>query len=343
MTIDLRSDTITQPTPKMRQGMAQAQVGDDVWGEDPTVRELEEVGARMIGKEAALFVASGTMGNQVAVMTHAARGEEIVVEAEAHVYYYEAAALAVLAGVQVWPIHGTRGYLPPDEIAAAVRSDNIHFPRTALLCIENTHNRAGGAVLTVAQTEAMAAAAHTRGVSVHLDGARIFNAATALGVPAATLAAPADSVMFCLSKGLCAPVGSLLAGSKQFIARARKHRKQLGGGMRQAGILAAAGLVALSDMTGRLGEDHANAKLLAKGLAAIRGLTLDSASVQTNMVVFSVADLKMTSEAFLERLAAKGVKGLSMGPASVRFVTHHDVTTAQIADALGIIAGVIHA
>ena len=341
MAIDLRSDTVTQPTPAMRAAMARARVGDDVFGEDPTVRELEELGAAMVGKEAALFVPSGTMGNQVAVMAHAGRGDEVIVEAEAHIYYYEAGALAVLAGVQAWPVAGERGYIPPERIAAAIRSENIHFPRTALLCLENTHNRAGGAVLTAGEMRAMAGAAHARGVPVHLDGARIFNAAVALGVSAAELAAPADSVMFCLSKGLCAPVGSLLAGSRDFIARARRCRKQLGGGMRQAGIIAAAGIVALREMVERLAEDHAKAKRLAEGLAAIRGLALDPAAVQTNIVLFSVAALGVGSEEFLARLAGRGVLGTSFGKDTVRFVTHHDVEPAQIDLALRAVAEVV--
>jgi len=324
----------------MREAMARAEVGDDVFGEDPTIRELEETGAAMAGKEAALFVASGTMGNQVAVMTHAARGDEIVVEAGAHLYYYEAGALAVLAGVQVWPLAGEHGYLAPEKIAAGIRPDNIHFPRTALVCLENTHNRAGGAVLTVAQTKAAADAAHARGVPVHLDGARIFNAAAALRVPAADLAAPVDSVMFCLSKGLCAPVGSLLAGSKEFIERARRHRKQLGGGMRQAGILGAAGLIGLREMAPRLVEDHAKARRLAEGLAEIKGLTFDPARVQTNIVVFSIAPLGLGSDEFLARLADRGVLGVGFGPETVRFVTHHDVIAGQIDEALRVVAAV---
>ncbi|MGQ9778296.1 MAG: low-specificity L-threonine aldolase [Bacillota bacterium] len=340
MAIDLRSDTVTQPTPAMRAAMARARVGDDVFGEDPTVRELEELGAAMVGKEAALFVPSGTMGNQVAVMAHTMRGDEVIVEAEAHIYYYEVGALAVLAGVQARPVAGERGYIPPERIAAHIRPENIHFPRTALLCLENTHNRAGGAVITPHQMRAMAEAAHARGIPVHLDGARIFNAAVALGVSAAELAAPADSVMFCLSKGLCAPVGSLLAGSHEFIARARKCRKLLGGGMRQAGILAAAGIVALREMVDRLAEDHAKARRLAEGLAAIRGIAIEPAGVQTNIVLFSVAPLGVGSEEFLARLAARGVLGTSFGEETVRFVTHHDVEPAQIDAALRAVAEV---
>lgn len=343
MHIDLRSDTVTKPTPSMRAAMARAEVGDDVFGEDPTVRELEELGAEMMGKEAALFVASGTMGNQVAVMAHAGRGEEIIVEAGAHLYFYEAGALAVLAGVQVWPVAGERGRLTPAQVAAAIRGENIHFPRTALLCLENTHNRAGGAVWTADETRAAAEAARARGVPVHLDGARIFNAAAALGVSAASLAAEADSVMFCLSKGLCAPVGSLLAGSREFIARARRHRKQLGGGMRQAGILAAAGLVALREMTGRLAEDHAKARRLAEGLAGIPGIDLDPGAVQTNIVLFSIERLGVESAGFLGALAERGVLGVDFGPATVRFVTHHDVSSGDIEKALRVVDEVARA
>ena len=257
--IDLRSDTVTKPTSAMRQAMATAEVGDDVYEEDPTVRRLEALGAEMIGKEAALFVPSGTMGNQIAAMTHLNRGDEVILEAESHIFYYEVGGLALLSGAQARPLPGRRGFMEPEQITHAIREENIHFPRTGLLCLENTHNRAGGAVLTPEQTKAMAEAGRQKGIPVHLDGARIFNAAIALGIDVRELTAPVDSVMFCLSKGLGAPVGSILAGSKCFITHARKNRKVLGGGLRQSGVLAAAGLIALEQMVERLAEDHDHA------------------------------------------------------------------------------------
>lgn len=247
--IDLRSDTVTQPTKEMRQAMVSAEVGDDVYGEDPTTRKLEVIAAEMIGKEDALFVTSGTMGNQVAAMTHLQRGDEVLLEAESHMFYYEVGGLALLSAAQTRTIPGNRGFMEPELIAQAIRADDLHFPRTGLLCLENTHNRAGGAVLTPKQMGLMAKVAQERGLPVHLDGARIFNAAIALGIDVRELTAPVDSVMFCLSKGLGAPVGSLLAGTKKFIAKARKHRKVLGGGLRQSGIIAAAGIIALEKLS----------------------------------------------------------------------------------------------
>lgn len=341
--IDLRSDTVTLPTPEMRRAMFEAEVGDDVYGEDPTVNRLEEAAAALLGKEAGLFVPTGTQGNQVAVLTHAGRGEEVIAEAESHLFYYEVGAVAALAGCQVRVVPGVRGAMDPERVEAAIRSENIHFPRTALVCLENTHNRAGGAVLPPGNAAAVAEVARRHGLPVHLDGARIFNAAVALGVPAAQVAAPADSVMFCLSKGLAAPVGSVLVGSRAFIARARVSRKLLGGGMRQAGILAAAGLVALRTMVARLAEDHQNAARLAAGLGGLPGLEVDPEGVETNIVAFRVADPRWDAPGLAAALRAAGVLCNAMGPRAVRMVTHKDVVRADVDEALDRVEGALRA
>jgi threonine aldolase len=338
--IDLRSDTVTTPTPEMRKAMAAAEVGDDVYGEDPTVRRLEERGASLLGKDDGLFVPSGTMGNLVAVMTHCARGDEVILEAESHIYYYEVAGLAALAQVLPRLIPGRRGTFGPDVLRSTLRPQNLHFPATSLVGLENTHNRAGGAVWPPAEFEATAAVAHEAGLSVHLDGARIFNAAAFLGRPAAELARGADSVMFCLSKGLSAPVGSLLVGARDFISRARKNRKMVGGGMRQAGVIAAAGLVALRTMVERLTDDHRNARALAEGLADIAGLVVDLDGVQTNMVMAGVGGLGLTAPQLTARLAARGVLVNAVDAVRVRFVTHRNVDRAGIGEALSVIAAV---
>lgn len=335
--IDLRSDTVTLPTEAMRRAMAEAEVGDDVYGEDPTVRRLEELGAGMVGKEAALFVPTGTMGNQVSVMTHTRRGEEVILETESHIFYYEVAGLAALSGVQAKTVPGVRGVMDPAQVEAAVREENIHFPRTALVCLENTHNRAGGTVVPLDNMAAVADVAHRHGAAVHLDGARLFNAATALGVPAARVAAPADSVMFALSKGLAAPVGSLVAGRREWVERARKNRKLLGGGMRQVGVLAAAGIVALTTMVERLAEDHANARRLGEGIASIRGLAVDLDTVQTNMVSFEVTKPGLTASALSAMLGEQGVKANPSGPSRIRMVTHKDVSAADVDQTLKVL------
>jgi threonine aldolase len=332
--IDLRSDTVTKPTPEMRRAMLEAEVGDDVYGEDPTVNQLEAEAAALLGKEAALFVPTGTQGNQVAILTHTQRGDEVIMEAESHVFYYEVGGIAALSGCQTRPLPGFRGAMDPDQVAAAIRSDNIHFPRTGLVCVENTHNRSGGCILPPENVAAIAEVAHARGVPVHMDGARIFNAAVALGRPAAELVAPVDSVMFCLSKGLAAPVGSMLVGSREFIARARRYRKLLGGGMRQVGVLAAAGLVALRTMIDRLAEDHANARRLAEGLSAIPGLQVEHETVQTNMVMFDILDRRWDAAALSGALSRAGVLCNAVGPRRIRLVTHKDVAGADIPEAL---------
>ena len=327
--IDLRSDTVTKPTDEMRAAMASAEVGDDVWGDDPTVNRLEAVAAEWLGKEAALFVASGTMGNQVAVMTHCRPGDEVLVEAEAHVYWYEVGGIARLAGAQPRTILTPDGTLTPDLVRSAVREENIHYPTPRLLCLENTHNRAGGKLHPLAEFRAVTDLAHSLGLKVHLDGARLANAAVAQGVTMAEAAAGADSVMCCLSKGLCAPVGSVLAGTREFIAEARKNRKVLGGGMRQAGILAAAGLISIEKMVGRLQEDHQLAKDIAAALQDVPHVTCDLTKVETNMVQ---VDLDRPAGPVVDALAHEGVLCGTSGPTRIRLVTHHDVAGTHPAE-----------
>ena len=329
--IDLRSDTVTHPTPAMREAMAQAVVGDDVFGEDPTVQRLEAMAAELMGKEAALFVASGTMGNLTCLLAHCQRGDEAIVGSEAHVLHYEVGGAAGLGGIQLRPVpNDARGLLDIEAVEATMRGQNIHFPRTALVCLENTHNRCGGGVITPEETAEVVELARRYGAAVHLDGARIFNAAVALGVPAAQLAAEVDSVTFCLSKGLAAPVGSLVCGSGDFVARARKARKMLGGGMRQVGVIAAAGIIALETMIDRLAEDHEHARLLAHGLAQVSGVRIDATSVQTNIVVLNVDD----GAAFQRRLQELGVLTTAFGPSRVRMVTHYGIMRQDIEEAL---------
>lgn len=341
--IDLRSDTVTKPTPEMRRAMFEAEVGDDVYGEDPTVNRLEAEAAALLGKEAALYVPSGTQGNQIAILTHTHRGAEVVAEAESHVFFYEVGGIAALSACQVRQVPGVNGAMDLDRVAAAIRPENIHFPHTALVCVENTHNRAGGCVVPQENIEAVAAAAHAKGVPVHMDGARIFNAAVAQGRKVSELVAPVDSVMFCVSKGLSAPVGSLVVGTRDFIARARQNRKLLGGGMRQAGILAAAGLVALHTMVDRLAEDHANARRLAQGLTQIPGLMVDLETVQTNMVMCDLLDGQWSAAAVAEAFAEAGVLANANGPRRIRFVTHKDVAAADIPEVLDRIERVVKA
>ncbi|MBC7262972.1 MAG: low-specificity L-threonine aldolase [Chloroflexi bacterium] len=329
--VDLRSDTVTLPTPEMRRAMYEAELGDDVFGEDPTVNRLQEVAAQRMGKEAALFVASGTMGNLVAILTHCGRGDEVIMGDQAHTFMYEVGGAAALGGIQPRLVpNRPDGTLPLESLEAAIRAPDVHYPISRLVCLENTHNRCGGAVLPVDYMQAVGELVHRHGLSLHLDGARIFNAAIALGVEAQDLAAPADSVMFCLSKGLSCPVGSILCGSQEFIERARRNRKMVGGGMRQVGVLAAAGLVALETMVERLADDHAHARRLAEGLSALPGITLDPDTVRTNIVIFEVHSRKVTATAFVEQLAREGVKMLSIGGAKVRAVTHYGIEGEDI-------------
>lgn len=329
--VDLRSDTLTLPTPAMRQAMYEAEVGDDVLGEDPTINRLETLAAEMVGKEAALFVPSGTMGNLVSILTHCQRGDEIILGEKAHVFVFEVAAASAFGGVQVHIIpNGRDGTLDPETVLATIRGENIHLPPTRLVCLENTHNWCGGCVLSPEQMDSVAVPVRERGIAVHLDGARVFNAAVALGVDVKELTRNVDSVMFCLSKGLCAPVGSLVAGTEDFIRRARKNRKMLGGGMRQGGILAAAGIVALTEMVGRLEEDHRNARLLGEGLSDVEGLSVDLDTVQTNMVFFNLVTDKMAVPELLLALDDEGVKVGHYGAGRFRAVTHHGIEEEDI-------------
>ena len=323
--IDLRSDTVTTPTPVMREAMYAADVGDDVYGEDPTVNRLQALAAEKTGKEGGLFVPSGTMGNLAAVLTHCGRGDEVILGDLAHTFLLEAGGISAVGGVHSHQVHNwADGTLALDDIRAAIRPDDAHFPATRLICLENTHNRCGGVALSVEYTRQVGDLARQNNLGVHLDGARLFNAAVALGVSAADLAGPADSVTFCLSKALCAPVGSVLCGSGEFIRRAHRIRKQLGGGMRQAGVLAAAGIVALETMVERLAEDHARAKTLASRLQVLNGLILDPGSPYTNMIFVSLAeDLPLDGRQFASRLFELGVKLGVVGPRRLRLVLHY--------------------
>ncbi|TQK75198.1 L-threonine aldolase [Brevibacillus sp. AG162] len=327
MKIDLRSDTITKPTEEMLRAMAEAEVGDDVYREDPTVNRLEAIAAEILGKEAALFVTSGTQGNQVAVLTHCVNGDEVIAEADSHIFYYEGGAMSALAGVQTRTLVGERGALRAEGVERAIRGNNIHFPRTKLICLENTHNRAGGAVISVAQMKSVYDIAQKYSIPVHLDGARLFNAAVAQGVAVSELSAFADTVQICLSKGLSAPVGSILAGDRAFIEEARWWRKKLGGGLRQAGYLAAPGIIALTQMTERLAEDHERAQQLAKGL---RQLSLQVEQVETNIVLVNTDSIGQTAVAFLERLEEKGVLAVDFDEYVIRFTTHRHIRDQHI-------------
>ena len=338
--VDLRSDTLTLPTPEMRDAMARAEVGDDVWEEDPTVKRFEAMAAERLGKAAGLFVTSGTMGNLVSVVSQAQAGQEVVLDLDSHIFNNEVAGASVVGNVQMRPVKTARGFLTPDQVREALRPANIHIPPTGLVCIENTHNRHGGTCCTPEEISAVAAVAHRAGVPVHLDGARLFNAAVALKRPARDFVRDIDSVTFCVSKGLAAPVGSVICGSSEVVARARRVRKMLGGGMRQAGVIAAAGIVALERMVDRLAEDHANARALAEGVARLPGLSIDLASVQTNIVIFGVerggtpeASAAATAE-LVAGCAARKVKIHAIGPSSVRCVTHKDIDAEDIARTL---------
>jgi threonine aldolase len=331
--VHLRSDTLTLPTPLMREAMARAEVGDDVWEEDPTVQRLEAAAAARLGKEAALFVTSGTQGNLVAVLAQTRPGQEILLDEDSHVFNYEGAGAALIGGVQTRPLRTERGFLAPEQVRAALRPSNIHIPPTGLVCLENTHNRHGGTCCTPDEIEAVAAVAREAGIPVHLDGARLFNAAVALGRPAADFARPVDSVTFCLSKGLGAPVGSLLCGERKLVQRARRIRKMLGGGMRQAGILAAAGLVALDTMVDRLAEDHASCRRLAEGVALLPGLRVALPTVQTNILIFRASHPGGAAELQSGCLARK-VKIHQIGPDAIRCVTHKDVDVEDVDRAL---------
>jgi threonine aldolase len=334
--VDLRSDTVTRPTPEMRAAMAAAEVGDDVMREDPTINRLQEMAAERMGKEAGLFVPSGTMGNLAAVLAHCGRGDEVILGSLGHTFLFEGGGIAALGGVHSYVLpNQPDGTLRLEDIRGAIRPDDVHAPVTRLITLENTHNRCGGVVLPLEYMDAVGALARERGLALHLDGARIFNAAAALGVPAARVAQAADSVTFCLSKGLCAPVGSVLCGSTAFVDKARRIRKHLGGGMRQAGVLAAAGIVALEGMTARLVEDHRRAQCLALGLSKVPGLRLERETPPTNMV-FAVLDDAVPAAAgeIARRLSERGVRVGAVGERRFRMVTHNDVDDAGVEHAI---------
>ncbi|MHC1744802.1 MAG: low-specificity L-threonine aldolase [Syntrophobacteraceae bacterium] len=337
-TVDLRSDTVTHPTPEMRRAMAEAEVGDDVFGEDPTVNRLEALAARKLGKDAALFVTSGTMANLVSILTHCGRGDEVILGDNSHTFNYEQGGIASLGSVHPRPLRNRPdGTLDLDEIESAVRPDNVHFPRTRLIVLENTQNRCFGRALDLAYLKAVRTLADRHHIKIHVDGARIFNAAAALDVQVHELASDADSISFCLSKALAAPVGSVVCGPAGFIGEARRWRKAVGGGMRQAGVLAAAGIVALTTMIDRLPEDHANARLLAEGLASVEGLKVPLEHVQSNIVYFEVARDGMTAQELAARLRERDVLILPTGARTLRAVTHYMVTRDDIARALDVI------
>jgi threonine aldolase len=341
--IDLRSDTVTKPSPEMRRAMADAVVGDDVFMEDPTLNKLQERAADLFRREAALFVPSGSMGNLICVMAQTRPGQEVICETNGHVYNYEMGSLAAVGGVLPRVVPGVDGLLSWDAVSAAIRPKVYYRPQTALVCLENTVNMAGGTVYPTAVVEEICGHAHQQNISVHLDGARVFNAATYLKEDVARMTAPFDSVQFCLSKGLGAPVGSMIVGTREFIERCRPIRKMLGGGMRQAGVLAAAGLIALEEGPKRLQQDHDNAKALALRLAAVRGITLDAAKVATNIVIFGVGQSGLSSAEFLKRLAERQVLAVPVDVVRVRMVTHLDVTRADIEAAASAVEQVMEA
>ncbi|HMF64913.1 MAG TPA: low-specificity L-threonine aldolase [Edaphobacter sp.] len=340
--IDLRSDTVTRPTPAMRKAMAEAEVGDDVYGEDPTVNRLEKEAAAVFGREAAIFVPTGTMGNQIAIRLHTEHGQEVICESRSHVLDWEMAMMAAFSGCQARTVEGERGVLTWEKIRRAIGPKIYYRQPTGLVCLENTHNMAGGTVTPLEVLKDVWRGAKEAGLPVHLDGARVFNATTALGISVAELTAGFDTVMFCLSKGLGAPVGSILVGSAKAIERARVFRKALGGGMRQAGVLAAAGLIALNEMTKRLAEDHANARLLAEAVANASSAEIDLDAVETNIVIFKLRK-EGDAAGFCAALKQKDVLASAIGPHSVRFVTHYDVSREDCREAAEIVTAQLEA
>lgn len=340
--IDLRSDTVTLPTPAMREAIYRAELGDDVFGEDPTTNQLEKIAAERVGKEAAVLVVSGTMGNLVCILTHCARGEEVILGDQSHTFLYEAGGMSALGGIHPHTIRNQPdGTMRLEDIKAAIRGDSLHFARTRLICLENTHNRCDGAALTPEYTDAVVTLAKEHGLSVHLDGARVFNASVALGIDVRELTRGVDSLSFCLSKGLSAPVGSVVCGSNEFIAEARRARKILGGGMRQAGIIAAAGIVALQQMVDRIAEDHKNARRLAEGIVRIHGLSIDLARIQTNIIYFDVVTDRLKAEKLVTELRKRGIKLLCVGPSRLRMVTHYGISSDDIDLALAALAEIM--
>jgi threonine aldolase len=342
--IDFRSDTVTQPTPEMREAMARAEVGDDVFGDDPTVNRLQELAAEKMGKQDALFVPSGTMGNLAAILSHCQRGDEVIIGQRNHSYQHEAGGLSVVGGISSYQLKNQPdGSLLPEDVEDAIRPDDPHDAITRLVCLENTHNNCGGTVQSPEYTRQVSRLAHNNGLKVHLDGARLFNAAAALGVPARELAEPVDSVTFCLSKGLCAPVGSVLCGDREFIRKAKRARKLLGGGMRQAGILAAAGIIALEKMVDRLAEDHERARKLADGLRQNDCILLDPGTPATNMIFFDLAPhAKLSARQICDRLKPDGILVTPSGERRFRLVTHYWIDDAAVDKVVDAFSSVLH-
>jgi threonine aldolase len=334
--VDLRSDTVTLPTEEMLEAIKTAELGDDVYGEDPTVNRLEELAAKKMGKEAALLTTSGTQANLISVMSQTKRGDEIILEADAHMYYYEVGAFSALGGLIPRLVKGNMGVMSRKDIEDVLRPPNIHFPTTSLICIENTHNRAGGTVWSPSQIKAVSDLAKDHDLRVHMDGARIFNAAIALGLDVREFTKHVDTLMFCLSKGLSAPIGSLVVGERQFIDRARKYRKMLGGGMRQAGVIAAPGIIAIEKMVDRLRDDHENARKLAVGLSRIEGIAIDLQRVQTNIVLYDVGGLGIDGKSWVAELGKHGVKAGAQELGRVRMVTHRGIEKEDIEYTLGV-------
>lgn len=335
--IDLRSDTVTLPTQEMLEAIRYAELGDDVYHEDPTVNRLEEMAAEKMGKEAALLVTSGTQANLISLMSNTNRGELVILESESHIYWYEVGGISTIAGLLPWPLKSLTGALDAKEVEAAIRPQNIHFPKPTLICLENTHNRHGGTIIRPDEIKAVSEVAQDYNLKLYLDGARIFNAAVALDVSAKELTKHVDNLMLCLSKGLCCPVGSLLVGTHDFIRRAREMRKVLGGGMRQAGIIAAPGIVALESMIDRLKEDHLNARRLAEGIAKIDKIKVNLDWVQTNMVYFNIEDLGIKADFFISKLIQEDVLALALTDKEIRMVTHKNIEKKDVEKTIGII------
>ena len=340
--VELRSDTMTRPTPSMRRAMAEAEVGDDVFGEDPTVNRLEELAAERLGKEAAVFVTSGTMGNLVSQLAHCGRGDELILGSHSHTFYFEQGGSSAVGSIHPRTVpNQPDGKLALEDIEAAVRGDNLHFPQTRLIVLENTHNLCGGYPLDTDYMKGVGEIARRHGLKIHVDGARIFNAAVALNANAGDLTADADSVSFCLSKGLAAPIGSVVCGTQDFIIQVRRARKLLGGGMRQAGIVAAAGIVALNEMIDRLTEDHTNAKKLAEGLANIPGISVDPAHIKTNIVFFDTIRSDITADELVTQLAQESVRMSASGPQRLRAVTHYHISADDIDYTLNVFSKIL--
>jgi len=328
--VDLRSDTVTLPTKEMLEAILETKLGDDVYGEDPTVNQLEEMAAEKMGKEAALLVTSGTQANLISLMSNCKRGDQVILESESHINWYEVGGVSSIAGLFPWPIKTDGGAFKTEELEASIRPKNIHYPELSLVCVENTHNRHGGTILTPNQLEAISKVTKKHSVRLYMDGARIFNAAVALGLDPKEFSKHVDNLMFCLSKGLACPVGSLIVGDQEFIEKARKVRKLLGGGMRQAGIIAAPGIVALKKMVSRLRTDHENAKLLAEKLSRIDGVQIDAKKIQTNIVIFDLVNQNMKSDEFINELERDGILALTQGEKRVRIVTHWGIEKEHI-------------